>query len=427
MTDTVGASTPFRGWPIVAVGFVAQFLALGCTIAVYGLFIPVLTNEFGASFLTANLGLSLIGVVMALAGMFIGPLLDRGSIRAVMTLGALLNACAFGAMAFATALWQLGLLFGGVIALGTAMLGPLASNTVIAKWFDRHRGRAIGIASMGPPFGGFLLSPIVGMLITEFGYRSALLSFVALHLLIVPFIWLVVRNKPTDVGQVPDGRMPAVDAEVPPVGRAWSTAEVLKARNFWVIALALGMVGAVAGAFNANVIPFANDVGFDLQRASLLISALGGTAILGTLGFGLLADRVDNRILLWVAIVAQALPFIYLRFVQPGYAELLAAVLVFGLGAGSLGPVVASIIGRGFGPVSFGRVMGFIGPVTLPFGFVGPPVVGFLRQQTGSYYAAFELFVGIFLIAALILIALRLPKGDGRGSGARDSMPTESK
>jgi len=229
----------------------------------------------------------------------------------------------------------------------------------------------------------------------------------------MPFIWLVVRNNPADLGQLPDGAAPLSDSSLAPaavVERAWSTAEVLRARNFWAIAVALGMVGAVAGSFNANVIPFANDLGFTLQEASLLISALGGTAIVGTLLFGLLADRIDNRLLLWIALVVQALPFIFLRFAEPGYGPLLGAVLVFGLAAGSLGPVVASAIGQGFGPVSFGRVMGFIGPVTLPFGFVGPPLVGFLRQQTGSYHAAFELFVGIFVIAVVVVFALRLPK-----------------
>ncbi len=66
--------------------------------------------------------------------------------------------------------------------------------------------------------------------------------------------------------------------------------------------------------------------------------------------------------------------------------------------------------------MSFGRVMGFIGPVTLPFGFVGPPLVGFLRQQTGSYHAAFELFVGIFVVAVVVLFALRLPKRSAQGA-----------
>ena len=122
----------FHGWWIVAVSFLAQFLALGCSISVYGLFIPVLISEFGASFVTANLGLSLLSVAMAGAGAVIGPILDRRSIREEMITGALVAACAYMLMSFATELWQLGVLFGGAVACGVAMFGPLAANTVVA-------------------------------------------------------------------------------------------------------------------------------------------------------------------------------------------------------------------------------------------------------------------------------------------------------
>ena len=72
-------------------------------------------------------------------------------------------------------------------------------------------------------------------------------------------------------------------------------------------------------------------------------------------------------------------------------------------------PLMAAAIGRGFGPASFGRVMGFIGPVTLPFGFIGPPLVGYIRDVTGSYILAFDLFLVIFVLASLILLGLKLP------------------
>ena len=155
MADDVAVERPrlFHGWRIVGVCFFAQLLALGCSVATYGLFIPVLTDEFGASFLTANLGLSILGVMMALAGVVIGPVLDRYSIRAIMMMGALVNAAAFALMSYASELWQLGVLFGLGVAVGAAMFGPLAANTVVAKWFERYRGRAVGIASMGAPAG----------------------------------------------------------------------------------------------------------------------------------------------------------------------------------------------------------------------------------------------------------------------------------
>lgn len=408
---------PFRGWLIVAVGFFAQLLAFGCSIAVYGLFIPMLTTEFGASFLVANLGLSILGVVMALAGVVVGPLLDRSSIRALMVAGALLNGLAFLAMSQATTLWQLGILFGVVVASGAALFGPLAANTVIAKWFDAHRGRAVGIASMGPPTGGMLLAPLAGTLIASYGWRPTLLVFAALHVLIIPAIWLVIRNRPEDLGQLPDGVAANISTPagsgVAPASRQWTTGEVLRAPVFWALALAMGSAGAVAGAFNANVIPYAADIGIRLQDAAFFVSAIGATAILGTLGFGLLADRVDNRALFWVVVALQGLTFAFLRWVEPGYGSLFGAVLVFGLAAGGLMPLMASAVGQGFGARSFGRVMGYIGPVTLPFAFLGPPLTGWLRQSTGSYAAAFEMFVGVFVFAGLALVWLRLPKRAG--------------
>ncbi len=398
----------FHGWWIVGVSFFAQLLALGCSISVYGLFIPILTQEFGASFMTANLGLSLLAVVMAAAGAVVGPMLDRYSIRTIMVFGTLLSGSAYALMSVATQLWQLGVLFGVGVAIGAAMFGPLAANTVVAKWFSRNRGKAVGIASMGAPTGGLLLSPVVGLLITDVGWREALLFMAALHLVLVPLLWLTIRNRPEDKGLLPDGEA-SDTADPEPAGVVWTTGEVLRSRIFWFLALAFGVAGAVAGAFNANVIPYSTDIGIPIAQASFFISAIGGTAILGTVIFGALADRVNIRLLLWTSFGLQGITFLYLRSITPEYSTLMLAVLLFGLSAGAMMPLIAAAVGRGFGPVSFGRVMGFIGPVTLPFGFLGPPVTGYIRESTGAYLLAFDVFVGVFVVASVVLIGLRLP------------------
>lgn len=398
----------FHGWWIVAVAFCAQLLALGCSVAVYGLFIPVLTDEFGASFMTANLGLSMLGVVMALAGALVGPLLDRRSIRGIMVGGAAISGLAFLLMSYATELWQLAVLFGVAVAFGAAMFGPLAANTVIAKWFSRNRGRAVGIASMGPPTGGLLLSPLVGVMMSSYGWRPTLLVFAGLHAILIPFLWFAIRNRPEDMNLLPDGARAMGSGAT--VGRGWTTADVFRSRNFWVLALAFGAVGAVAGAFNANVIPYARDIGIGLTEASLFISAIGGTAIVGTVVFGTLADRMNITRLLLVSFLMQALAFFTLRSVAPGYGLLMLVVLVFGLAAGALMPLMVAAVGRAFGPVSFGRVMGFIGPVTLPFAFVGPPLTGWIRQTTGSYLPAFDLFFAVFVVCCGIVMMLKVPR-----------------
>ncbi len=399
----------FYGWRIVGVSFFAQFLAMGCSISVFGLFIPVLTGEFGASTMQANLGLSILTVFMAGSGAIIGPMLDRRSIRGLMITGSIVSGASFLLMSLATELWQLGLLFGVGIAIGAAMFGPLAANTVVAKWFSQNRGKAVGIASMGAPTGGFLLSPIVGFMLADFGWRDTLVIISMLHLVLVPFLWWIIRNQPSDLGLVPDGTQ-FETTETPVEGRMWSTSEVFRAPNFWFLALAFGIAGVVAGSWNANVIPYSGDIGIGLDRASFFPSALGATALLGTLIFGTLADKVNIRVLLWSSFFIQGITFVFVRLIDPNFVSLMGAVLVFGLAAGAMMPLMAAAIGRGFGPASFGRVMGFIGPVTLPFGFIGPPLVGFIRDVTGSYLLAFDLFLVIFVIASLILVGLKLPR-----------------
>ena len=113
------------------------------------------------------------------------------------------------------------------------MFGPLASTTVVAKWFDRQRGRAIGIASMGPPTGGFLLSLLAGALIQAASWRVTLLVYAAAHLAIVPFIYAVVRNRPEDLGQQPDGEAVQPHPELAAAKSGpWSTGQILRTLPF---------------------------------------------------------------------------------------------------------------------------------------------------------------------------------------------------
>jgi len=249
----VTQSTRFRGWWIVAVSFAAQGIAIGLSIIPYGLFIDSIIEEFGASVMMANSGLALLFVVLTAVGPVLGPLVDRYSIRAIMAAGALMMSVCFALMSIATSLWQLGALFGVGVAIGVAMLGPLPATAVVAKWFERKRGRALGIAAIGPMAGGLTLAPLVGMLVDSVGWRATLRWFSVGVLVVIPFVWAVIRNRPEDVSQLPDGE-PAVDPEAgtAEAGVVWTPGQILSARNFWALALGVGIVFGVGGGWNAN-------------------------------------------------------------------------------------------------------------------------------------------------------------------------------
>ncbi len=401
-------TTEFQGWKIVAVAFAAQGLAIGLTIIPYGLFINEIVAEFDTSVMTANLGITLLVIVMTAVGPVLGPILDRYSIRLVMVTGALIMSASFVVMSFASSLLVLAIALSTGVALGIAMLGPLASTTVVAKWFESKRGRAVGLAAMGPPAGGFLITPLAGNMIASFGWRTTLLCFAAIVLLIVPFIWTIVRNKPDDLGQRPDGEQVHPDMDIEDVeDEGWSTKMILTTSNFWVLALCFGIVFGIGGGWNANFPIFMGDLGYTVEQASYFMALGAFMGIPGTLLFGYLADNMDNRLVCWSIILIQGSCFAVL-WLSPVFVGLLLVMAVFGMSGGGLLPVYAALIGRVFGPMNFGQVMGLAGLVMLPFGALAPPVAGYLRDIGGDYGLSLLIFTGCFGVSAVILWALKV-------------------
>jgi MFS family permease len=403
----VRANPPFRGWWIVAVGLMAQAITIGLTIIPFGFFTTPLVEEFGASIAEVALGLGIFTITMTAVGGLIGRLLDNGSIRAVMACGSLVMAASFYAMSLATELWQLAALFGLGVASGVTMAGPLPATTVIAKWFDRKRGFAVGIASTGPLVGGALLTPLVGWLLDTTGWRETLQIFAGISILIAPLALIVVRNTPEDIGQRVDGSTDETATQAgASSGRELSAREILHSRNFWALALAIGIVFGLGTGWSANVPRFGEDLGHAGPRMSILIGVASAAGAIATLIFGGLADRVGNRALLWACISGQGSALLILA-TAPADALFAVGIVLFGFAGGGLLPVYAAYIGRLFGAASFGSVMGLAGLVMLPFGATAPVLAGAVRDATGSYVAALFGFSLAFAASCALLALIR--------------------
>ena len=406
------AATRFRGWWIVGVGLAAQAITIGVTIIPFGFFTTPLVDEFGASIAQVASGLAIFMVASTLAGAVVGRVLDRGSIRAVMACGSLLMAACFLAMSAATALWQLAALFGAGAAAGLAMAGPLPATTVIAKWFDRRRGLAVGIASTGPLVGGALITPLAGWLIGEVGWRGTLQVFSGISAAIAPLALAIVRNTPAELGQEIDGGAAAAAHSAPVgAGEELTPRAILASRSFCALALGVGIVFGLGGGWAANLPRFGEDLGHGAQRLSVLIGISSFVGIGTTLLCGALADRVANRPLLVCCILGQAAAMLTL-WQLPADPLFSAAVIVFGAFGGGLLPVYAAYVGRLFGALSYGSVMGLAGLVMLPFGALAPVAAGAVRDATGSYAPALLGFGLTFALGSVLLAAIRSPQHD---------------
>jgi MFS family permease len=420
---------------VVAVTFLSLFISVGFSFYSYGALFKSLAGEFGSSRLGIGLGSSLLFGMTGVLAPFIGHQVDHRSIRKMMAIGAVTTALGFLLVSRIDALWQFYAAFALVVAVGLALMGQLPATALVANWFVRRRGMALGISTMGVSLSGMIMAPAATVLIEVFGWRGTFQVFGILTLVLVtPAVWLVVVDRPEDMGLLPDGRRRAPSEEtirrqpLLPLSSGEPMLElptdepadpVLKRRihrdpNFWVISISIAFNFCGNGAILTHMIPHATDLGFSAQRAALVLSLAAGMGAAGKLVFGWIADHTDLRWALWLATGLQTAAVIILILLpqKPTYASLLFALALFGLGMGGIVPLWGSLVGRAFGRRVFGRAMGLMSPVMLPLQLWGVPFAGWCYDRFGTYELAFKTFVWLYVAAMASLLFLRLPRGE---------------
>lgn len=396
----------FYGWLLVGVAFLVLMVSSGSIMYSYSVVAVPLGAAFDASRMTMMLGITGMTLAGGLLSPFMGSLIDRWSLRLMMFLGAAGLALAYILLSFTTASWQVPIIYAALMMLGINLLGPLTTSTLLARWFTRRRGMALGIAAVGTSVGGFVFPPLVQWLIDSFEWRSALRILGAGSLLLtLPAIWLVA-NRPADRGLHPDGDAPPPSSG--PLPPPLSTAALLRERNFWLVAISISLLFGVYSALLANLVPFALDAGATADRAAFLISAMALAGIAGKLGFGAIADRVDLRAGL-AASMALVIVGVVFYVVGDSYSMLLFGSLSLGLAAGGMLPVWGALLAVLFGAANYGRVMGMMNPVIMPMTLLGPPLAGLVHDTTGSYTGAFLGFVVALLAGLVLLPMIRMP------------------
>jgi sugar phosphate permease len=365
---------------------------------------------------------------MALLGPFLGPALDRRSIRVILCAGAVAMATGFAAISAISELWLLGLCFAGVVGPGALAAGPLSASKLIANWFLRRRGLALGISATGTSIGGFAFPPLLTLAIERFGWRGALVAMsVALLLVALPIAALLVVGHPEERGLAPDGDPP--DGAAPrahaAAGPARGSLALLRDRNFLAITLAIGSVFAILGGLLTNLHAYATDLGFSPERASLLFSALSACGIAGKLGFGAIADRRSKRGLVWLAMAMLGL-FLAVLLARPGFSGLVVATGVAGFALGGFLPLWGALIGDCFGRDAFGRVMGLMGPLMLPLNVAALQLAPWSFDATGSYDLALRIYIAWVAVGAAALALVRAPARRPAPGVAAASRPRES-
>jgi MFS family permease len=400
----------YYGWWVLAVAFTGEMLAVGSTNYSYGLFVKPLSEEFGLDRASANSGLTLFIVGRGLGAPLVGGLLDRFPARVVMSLGALLMGAGMAGIALSPSLLGMALCLLPV-SLGSVAIGPLAASTLAARWFDRSRGLALGIVAVGTSVGGTTMVPLIGFEMQHFGWRIALLIQAALIAGVIGSLaWSVVRSRPQDLDVLPFGDLSTPASFAPADAEGWTARPAFRQSDFWCINVAVALMLAILESTLVSLVPYATDRGFGLAQAQWMVSCFAASSIIGKLSFGAMADRVDKRWLLLVAIGAVMIEQTTL-LLAPGYRALLLIGGVAGFASGAILPVWGALIAERFGARSFGSVMGLMNALNISAIVIAIPFIGRVYDRTGNYALAFQVFLCVALVAAVATLLIAPPPG----------------
>lgn len=396
----------FPGWRMVAVAFFVDFIAVGFFFYSYGVFFKAIAAEFGGSRLSVSIGITLTQTVGALLAPFIGRALDRFPLKHVIVVGALAMGSGFVLLAFVQTPLQFYLVLSVFIGFGAGAMGQLATSKLVSNWFVRKRGTALGIAATGISVSGVIMPAVSAWIIATYGWREGFATYGVITLsVVVPLVLRYVISKPEDIGLLPDGA--ATSSTLPPPKPAMRTAEFLAQPRFWILVMVIGLLFCIQSATLIHMVPQLTDRGYSLVAASAIASATAVFGILGKLIYGVLVDRWDVRHALWLAIAFQFGGQIIMLFTD-GYYPFLLGACFFGFGMGGVVPMQGAVVGAAFGRESFGRVLGAMRPPMAVIHLTGVPFAGWVYDTTGSYELAFQTFIGLYVLAAIVVLPLRV-------------------
>ncbi|HEV8470909.1 MAG TPA: MFS transporter [Candidatus Limnocylindria bacterium] len=393
-------------WVVVAVTFLS-LLAAQSVRAAPGIIITSLESEFGWSRTAISFAISLSILTFGLGGPLGGTLIDRFGPRRVMLVGNALIVAGLLGLLYVRDLWQMYLLWGIPIGLGTGAVGGVLGAAVAHRWFRTQRGVIIGAFGAATSAGQLVFVPAMAQLTVGEGWRWAIgLVLAACALMLVPVaIWM--RDRPEDSGAKAFGEGAVVTAAVQAEDRRTTPLrQAMHTRDFWLLAASFFVCGYTSnGLVGTHLIPHAVEHGFTEVMAASAVALLGSMNIVGTLASGWLTDRYDNRKLLaayygFRALSLFALPIIY------DVRWLFLFAFVYGLDWIATVPPTANLVATIYGRASLGTIYGWIFFSHMVGAAIAAFAGGFFRDLLGDYHLMF-VSAGIMGFIAVSL-ALRI-------------------
>ncbi|MEU8616570.1 MFS transporter [Streptomyces sp. NPDC048623] len=404
-----------RAWFVAAVAFVT-IIGAAAFASLPGLLIEPLHGEFHWSRGTIGFAVSVNLALYGLTAPFAAALMDRFGIRRVVAVALTVIAAGSLLTVWMTAAWQLILFWGVLVGLGSGSMALAFAATVTNRWFTARRGLVTGILTAAGASGQLIFLPLLSWLVEHHGWRPAAVTVALAALVVVPFVWLLLRDHPADVGLAPYGGEYA-EKPAPVTGAARRAVAVLfkaaRTGPFWLLAGTFAICGASTnGLVKTHFVPAAHDHGMPVTAAAGLLAVIGVFDVVGTVASGWFTDRFEARRLLAVYYALRGISLLFLpMLLAPAvHPPMLFFIVFYGLDWVATVPPTIALCREHYGEDSaivFGWVLASHQVGAAAIAFAG----GLARDVFGSYDVVWYASGALCAAAALMALVIRRRPG----------------
>jgi MFS family permease len=401
------------GWVVAGVTFLTMLVTAGA-VGAPGVLILPLQREFGWETAEISTALALRLLLFGLMGPFAAALMNRFGVRRITLTALALIAAGLLLSLGMTRIWQLILLWGIVVGVGTGLTALVLGATIATQWFSERRGLVVGLLTASSATGQLVFLPILANLTERVGWRVALAFVCGALLLAVLAVLALMRNRPSDLGLAPFGDKASAPGTMlptaaPPLATAPLAAlrDAARTRVFWILFATFFICGASTnGLIQVHFIPLCADFGIPAVGAAGVLAAMGMFDFVGTVASGWLSDRYDNRWLLFWYYSLRGLSLALLPFTDFSFYGLSLFAVFYGLDWIATVPPTVKLTAARFGRERANLVFGWVfaghqlGAAAAAYG------AGFSRTVLATYLPAFFVAGALCLIAAALVLTI---------------------
>lgn len=404
-------------WIILSVTFVS-IIAAGIIRSSSGVFIVPFEEQFGWARSSISFAFAVGLFLYGLSGPFMAAFVEKYGLKRMMLISMSMLVVGLAATFVMQTEWQLVLIWGVVIGLGSSLFLTVISPTIANRWFVKKRGLALGILTAATATGQLVLLPILATLVENYSWHAAILLILGIAIVMLGLIMLVMKNYPSEKGIAPYGEEEIVEPPPFTTGNPFIHAlkllgEGLRSRVFWLLAGSFFICGlSTSGLIGTHFISYCISFGIPVVTAASMLSLMGVFDLVGTTLSGWLSDRFDNRWLLFWYYGLRGLSLLALpvALASGSYAWLVVFAVFYGLDWIATVPPTVALARQHFGLQKSAMMYGWM----VAFHQVGAGIAaysgGIFYEAFSSYKMAFVLAGGFCLLASLFVIGIKKQK-----------------